>query len=297
MDEKPIADMKTIFCMCSLLWLLFSSNAMAQEEKSSIRVMITDENGRLIEKEYSSAEALENDPELKAMGVEVEAENGHIRMKSSGKGNQSVVIQQNSGKGNRMYIQQGPYFEPGTDSVRRPPHPWVGIHEADSFRQAEHLRMMEVRDSLLSHRHERREEHRREMEERRAEMRRHMKERRENYRRDSRRDRQLVIIEDLSKREAEQLGIKNRKLELEDLKISPNPAEKSLRLRFSNSKKASVKIVLSDENNRLLMDETFSLEGKSFDRAFELDDFGEGVYFLQIIQGGKTLSRKIRIEE
>lgn len=269
--------MKNIFYLGSFLLLFLTSPLMAQQTPTKISIKITDEKGKVIEKTYDSQEALQNDPELRALGLDVESRNGRLHLKS--KGNHSVTLQQESGHNNSIVIQQG--------SAR-----------SDSLLQEERKRHMQERDSLLSRHKERRaehmdaaREHRETAKEHRAEMRRQMEERRHSRRA----ERQLIIIEALSDKKAAELGIKKQRLELEDLQILPRPDEESLELSFRAGSEAPVRIRLYDQEDKLLLDETKDLSDKRLEKSFWIADFGEGTYFLQINQQKKSLGRKIQI--
>lgn len=295
--------MKRIFYLGSFLLLLLSNYTMAQEGSGKIKIRITNENG-VMEKEYDSAEAVANDPELKEMGVEVETRDGGIKMMSKGSGNQSVVIHQNSGdaEGNTFYLQQG---TPDSSELGNPPaggwivYPPMGAlskAEIDSLMK-ESLSLRHLHDSLRAEHMEKRI---RMIEERKEEMQRRMEARRE-FDRPERpripvRGKQLIIIEDLSKEEASNLGINNQKLQLEDLEITPDPEAGSLDLRFRANSKDQVSIKISDQDGRLLLDDVFPLSDKSFDENIGLQDFRKGIYYLQIMQDKKVLARKIRVE-
>lgn len=315
--------MKNIFYLSSLMVLLTIGQAMAQEESTKIKVRITDKSGKVLEKEYSSEEALTTDPELKEMGVEVEAENGKVRLKSDGNQNQVVIIQKKGG-GNHLYMQQGP--GPGPDSAEMhmrshpnwPSHPPMNWREEESLSEEElqrwkeweerrysknpdfrkeqfeedFQRMMDMRDSLLSQRFALREERMEEMHRRREEMHRRMEERREGFRK----EKELIIIEDPTKKEVAHLGLKNNTLELEELRIFPDTDQEILQLTFKSQSNTPVTVRLSDLSNRLLLDETYPLSGKNLEKTIELQDFGKGTYFLQIIQKNKSLIRKITIQ-
>ena len=155
-----------------------------------------------------------------------------------------------------------------------------------------HLNRREWHDSIFNRHAEYREERLRAMEERRAEMRRRMDSRRGGLRR----DKQLIIIENLSGKEAKSLGIRNKTFEPEDLKIIPDPDAGTLFLSFKSRSNAPVQVKLTDAENRLVLDETAPLSDKHFEKAFESDELEEGVYFLQIIQDKKVLARRISIQ-
>ena len=164
---------------------------------------------------------------------------------------------------------------------------------------------MEHRDSMLTfHQQEmeermeearmRREELRLQIESRREEMRRHREERGERPQTPGRN--KTIIIEGLTEKDAARLGIKNSDLKLEDLQINPRAEERVLDLKFRANSKQPVRILLSNQENSLFINETLALTSKSFDQTFQLSEFERGTYFLQIIQDNKVLARKIRVE-
>ena len=295
--------MKKIFYLSSLLLLFLGIGVYAQEKPTSIRILITDENGKLIKKEYKSKEAMENDPELKELGVEVEVKGSGIVVRNK-EGIQRISVVQEEGS-NRMHIEQsgsaGALDSMGVPVPPTPPSPPLGMQELEEERQ----RRMELRDSILTfHQQEmearmekarmRREELRLEMENRREEMRRLREERGERPQNPGRN--KTIIIEDLTEKDAARLGIKKSELKLEDLQINPRAEERVLDLKFRANSKAPVRILLSNQENSLFINETLELSSKSFEKAFQLPEFERGTYFLQIIQDNKVLARKIRVE-
>lgn len=300
--------MKKIFYLSSFLLLFLGISVSAQNEPSSIRVEVTDENGRKIKKEYHSKEAMKNDPELQRLGIKMDVEGPGITIRSAGENRHVSILQENGS--NRIEIRQNNDAS-GADSIHRPaspmpPHPptpplppAVGMEELAE----EHQQMMEMRDSILTFRLQEMEERMEEARMRREEMRLRMEERRKKVERQfmDRREEsgggnRRVVIEELAENEAGRLGIKKMELKLDDLQINPDPHNGLFSIKFRANSKKPVKIILSDENNNLLINEKTDLSSKSFEKVFEPGSFKRGTYFLQIIQDNKVLARKVRVE-
>ncbi len=292
--------MKKIFLMSSFLLLFLGSRLNAQDKSPGIRLQLTGENGNIIEKEYRSREAMKNDPELQKLGIDMDLEGPGITIRSAGENRHVSILEENGS--NRIEIRQGGAF--GSDSIHpplppTPPLPPPGMEELAE----EHQRRMEMHDSMLTlHMQEmeekmeqarmRREDLRLQIEERRKEVRHHMDARRGEARRGNR----LVVIEDLSASDAARLGIKKTELKLEYLEVNPELQKGLLSINFKTNSKSPVKILLSNDENKLLINKIVDINSKMFEETFEPEGFESGTYFLQIIQDNKILARKLRVE-
>ncbi|WP_160164133.1 T9SS type A sorting domain-containing protein [Nafulsella turpanensis] len=320
--------MKKIFLLTSLLMAVALLQANAQEKETTIKVRIED-NGKLIEKTYNSEEALENDPELKELGIEVEAEDGRIQVHN--KGNSKVMISQHSGGGNgNVFIYQSGaganFFADSIPFPAIPPHPALPPHiiRMDSvdfvfsdslgempsvafFRMQDHrgeldslmegmmhkrFEMRIMRDSL---RHGRLQEMRTAQKEMRAEMQ-EMRQQMQELRRQLREERQYIVIENLSREEAEELNVEKQELRLEDLQFYPNPSDGQLRVKFEAPENSPVQLRLTDTAGRTILEKSSSPANGRLEENIELEGQESGIYILHIIQDGQMLSRKIMLK-
>lgn len=320
--------MKKIFLLTSLLMVSFLWQANAQEKETSIKIRI-ENNGKLIEKTYKSEEALESDPELKALGIEIEAEDGRIRVRNGG--GSKVMISQHSGGGNgNVFIYQSGaadnFFSDSIPFPANPPHPdfprhiirmdSVGFVFSDSLGEIPPVAFLRMRDhkeeldSLLKRMEHRRFEvrvmrdslrqgHLQEMraaqEEMRAEMM-EMRQQMQELRNQLREERQYVVIENLSREEAEELDVEEQELKLENLQFYPNPSNGHLRVKFEAPENSPVQLKLTDLAGRTIFEKTSSPVNKKLEEALELEGQESGIYILHIIQSNKTLSRKVIIK-
>ena len=319
--------MKKIFLLTGLLMVFFLWQANAQESETTIKVRI-ENNGKLIEKTYKSEEALESDPELKALGIEIEAEDGRIRVRNEG--DSKVMISQRSGGGNgNVFIyQSGAANDFFTDSIpfpAIPPHPDFPPHiirmdsvnfvfsdslgkipsvaffrmrdhreELDSLLKGMEHRRFEVsvmRDSL---RQGRLQEMRAAQEEMRAEMM-EMRQQMQELRNQLREERQYIVIENLSREEAEELDVEEQELKLENLQFYPNPSNGHLRVKFEAPENSPVQLKLTDPAGRTILEQTSSPANRKLEENLELEGQESGIYILHIIQNNKVLSRKIML--
>ncbi len=319
--------MKNIFLLTSLLMVSFLWKANAQESETTIKVRI-EYNGKLIEKTYKSEEALESDPELKALGIEVEAADGQIRVRNGG--DSKVMISQHSGgdNGNTFIYQSGTADTFFTDSIpfpAIPPYPDFPPHiirvdsvnfvfsdslgnvppgaffsmrnhreELDSLLKEMEHRHFEVRVMRDSLRQGHLQEMRAAQEQMRAEMM-EMRQQMQEMRNKLREERPYIIIENLSREEAKALEVEGQELKLENLQFYPNPSSGQLRVKFEAPENSPVQLKLTDPAGRTIFEKTSAPSNKILEENLELEGQERGIYILHIIQNDKVLSRKIML--
>lgn len=319
--------MKKIFFLTTCLIFSLLLAVQAQEGSTKIKIKVKDGNGRLIEKEYDSEEAFRNDPELKELGIDVNTEGGLIQMESKGNGNRIVIMQSKGGEpggfsysfdkdsdilmgDSLLYIFQG-RFHP--DSL---PHPRVHAFsqsrmrkgELDSLIKERRVEIFALRDSLHELRREFREEHREEMKQRREEMSQHreefrarmelMRERMKEMDVEMEEGTRIIIIQELSKEETEQLDNKKEGLQLNELRFYPNPSAGTLQLELEAKESGPVEIKLMEANTSQVVYETTRnmKAGEAFEESISLKNYQPGWYRLQVLQNNKLLNRKVIIK-
>jgi hypothetical protein len=300
--------MKKIFFLTSCFIFCLLLAVQAQEGSTKIKIKVKDVDGKLIEKEYNSEEAFRNDPELKALGIDVEAENGRVMVRSQGDGNRTVIVQQGSSEGgNSSYLFQGDGATFPGDSL--PPHPrqhafanrWKERGEVDSLRKEKRVEIFAIRDSLHEARRQFREEHREEMMKRREEMRARREELRQQMQEmdvETEEGTRIIIIQELSKKETGELNNKKEGLELNELRFYPNPGEGALQLELEAKESGPVEIKLIEANTRkVVYESTQNMQaGEGFKENISLESYQPGWYRLQISQNNKMLNRKVIIK-
>lgn len=310
--------MKKIFSLCCCIAFLLSGSAFAQDSNTQdsntkIKLKVTDAEGNVIEKEYESEEAMENDPALKALGIDVEADGERLSVHSRGEGNQ-VFIFKGKGEGEPGKIELSFDVEQARimkdsllASIRERRERWQDEdHEfrrhrtyrgrADSLRQEERA----LRDSL---RQQRRAAMRASMDEEMAEMKQQLREMREELEKlhqdlgkGQRGTNRALIIQELSKAQASDLEGPEERLELEDLNIFPDPAQGTITIELQTPEEGEVRLkLLDEEGDHVFHDETHSLEDGFLQHTIEVGQPDAGIYTLQIIQNNKALNHRIII--
>jgi len=88
------------------------------------------------------------------------------------------------------------------------------------------------------------------------------------------------------------LGNENN-LSFEHISFYPNPNNGLLNLNFGTSEAGMVKIVLYDAKGNTVYLEERTLTDNKYQNTIDISDQPNGAYYLQIMQGGKTYSKKI----
>lgn len=103
------------------------------------------------------------------------------------------------------------------------------------------------------------------------------------------------ILKDDSQLDEVDFNLKNN-LKPSDLSYYPNPSNGVFNLTFSLEKKGEVSVKVVDIlGNEVYREKILDFDGR-YDNKIDLSGKDKGIYVLQIIQGKKTLSRKILIE-
>ncbi len=113
-----------------------------------------------------------------------------------------------------------------------------------------------------------------------------------------------IELKDIDKSERKELTKKgivkkneNQKLEAADLKIFPNPNEGNFRLSFRLEDKSSPFIKIFDQSGNIVYSEQVKNFRGKYDKEIALnDDIKKGIYFLQIIQNAKSVTKKMLVD-
>ena len=89
---------------------------------------------------------------------------------------------------------------------------------------------------------------------------------------------------------------KNRELEIDDLRFSPNPSDGKINLSFTLEEKKTVTINIYDINGNIVYTETIRDFQGTYNKEIDISDKGTGAFFLQIIQGLYDVIKKIIIQ-
>lgn len=309
--------MKKILFLCGCLGLLLSGQAFAQDSDTKIRLKVTDAEGNVIEKEYESEEAMQNDPELEELGIEVEVEGSNLSVRSQGEGNQVFIfkgkgegepgklefsfdVEQARMKKDSLWAAMRERWDEETYEHRRRRH---GRHyeNMDSLREARREAFMK-RDSLRQERRaamragleEEIEAMKQQMQELRQEVQRLRGERGENTNQGNR----ALIIQELSPRQVQEMELEGpeERLELDDFRLFPDPAQGTITIELQAPEEGDVRLKLLDEEGRhVYYDETHSLEDGFLQQTIEVGQPDPGIYTLQIIQDGKAVNHRVII--
>lgn len=111
-------------------------------------------------------------------------------------------------------------------------------------------------------------------------------------------DYQFISTEDPNEGDLKDAGIKtrNRALEVENLKFSPNPSNGKFNLSFALKEKKKVTINIYDLNGNLVYTETLRDFQGEYNREIDISKEESGPFFLQIVQGMYDLIKKIIIQ-
>lgn len=312
--------MKKIFFLTSCLFFCLLLAVQAQEGNTKIKIKVKDANGRLIEKEFNSEEAFRNDPELKDLGIEVDAAKGMVQMKSEGNGNRIMIMQSEGGEpggfsysfdkdteilmeDSLLLIFQGRF---DSDSLRDPHRlalKEMRRHRAemDSLRKEHREEIFLKRDSLRAVHRLHRDEHREEWQQHREEVRARMELLRERMKEmdvEIGEGTRIIIIQELSEEETRELNNKGKSLDLKELRFYPNPGTGSLQLELEVKEAGRVEIKLMEAaTSKVVYETTRSLEaGEGLKESISLENYQPGWYRLQVLQNNKMLNRKVIIK-
>ena len=111
-------------------------------------------------------------------------------------------------------------------------------------------------------------------------------------------DYQFISTEDPNEDDLKDAGIKtkNRALEVENLKFSPNPSNGKFNLSFTLKEKKKLTINIYDLNGNLVYTETLKDFQGEYNREIDISKEESGPFFLQIVQGMYDLIKKIIIQ-
>jgi hypothetical protein len=89
---------------------------------------------------------------------------------------------------------------------------------------------------------------------------------------------------------------KNRSLDVENLKFSPNPNNGKFNLSFTLKEKKKVTINIYDINGNVVYSETLKEFQGDYSKEIDISDQESGTFFLQIVQGLYDIIKKIIIQ-
>ncbi len=81
-----------------------------------------------------------------------------------------------------------------------------------------------------------------------------------------------------------------------NLKQYPNPTAGKFTVSFDTPEKGTLNVRIADSVGKLVFNETLDNFSGQYQKELDLSDNAKGVYFLQIVQNGKTLNKKIILE-
>jgi hypothetical protein len=113
-----------------------------------------------------------------------------------------------------------------------------------------------------------------------------------------------VELKEIDKNEKKKLSKKGietedheNKLEARKIKIFPNPNQGSFRLNFQLQKQGNTNIKIFDQSGKIIYSEQLKNFQGSYNNEITLkSNPAKGVYFLQIIQNGQSITKKILVE-
>lgn len=101
---------------------------------------------------------------------------------------------------------------------------------------------------------------------------------------------------DLEKLKSAGVKTKNRDLEVENLKFSPNPNNGKFNLSFTLKEKKKVTINIYDMKGNLVYSETLRDFQGDYNKEIDISEQESGTFFLQIVQGLYDIIKKIIIQ-
>jgi hypothetical protein len=87
-----------------------------------------------------------------------------------------------------------------------------------------------------------------------------------------------------------------KELKLNDLKYYPNPNNGKFKLSFSAGKGEQTAVEIYDQEGKEVYSEAFPQFSGSFTREIDISKFGQGIFFLRVVQGNRTLTKKLLIQ-
>jgi hypothetical protein len=111
-----------------------------------------------------------------------------------------------------------------------------------------------------------------------------------------------VEVEDANEDELEMLEQGNQSfvggslLEADEFKLYPNPSDGEINVEFHLTNKGRTSIQIFDQSAKLVFEEDLGRFEGSWSKKIDLSNFGSGVYFLNLIQGDKAMTKKFIVE-
>ena len=87
------------------------------------------------------------------------------------------------------------------------------------------------------------------------------------------------------------------KLDFQEIKVFPNPAQNKFTIQFDNSTGEDVKILITDLTGRTVFEKDFADTGTSFNESFNLQNLCSGAYIVKASTKLHTHSLKIFIQK
>lgn len=85
-----------------------------------------------------------------------------------------------------------------------------------------------------------------------------------------------------------------KKLELNDFTVAPNPSDKKAVISFTGKENAAL-IKVFDQTGKLITEENIQAENQHFTHTMDVNNLLAGTYYIQVIQGKNTFSKKLLI--
>ena len=87
-----------------------------------------------------------------------------------------------------------------------------------------------------------------------------------------------------------------KELKLNNLQYYPNPSNGKFKLSFSAAKGELTTVKIYDQEGKEVYSEEFPQFAGSFSREIDISNFGQGIFFLRVVQGSNSLTKKLLIQ-
>lgn len=105
-----------------------------------------------------------------------------------------------------------------------------------------------------------------------------------------------IHVEDVTSEDLKTFSLDDTKeLKLEELNFYPNPSNGAFRLQFKGKEKPTLVRITDINGKEIYSEDMRDFEG-TYDKEIDLSGTPEGIYLLQVQQGGKAVNKKIVIK-
>lgn len=117
-------------------------------------------------------------------------------------------------------------------------------------------------------------------------------------------EKRVVVITRVTKKELGELkktesvgpALDKKEMEAGDLKFFPNPTDGRFHLSFSLPEKTPVTVRIVDVQGKVIYTEDVKGFSGTYNKDIDISSSGKGVYFMQVVQGDKAMTKKVVIE-